>query len=160
MTEIIKDIFLWLIPTGGLGTVIVWIFNKKLRTLRTDKEVHDTYKEMYNDVKEELKDLRNENKILHKEFARMGAIVSTMETVISKAAACNYYAACPIRFELQQLQKHQRKTEIGQPGNKRKVRKTTHPDPGVEGESPDTDSEPSEPPTGSRLFGKTGTGEH
>lgn len=148
MTEIIniiKEVLLWLLPAGGAGGVIVWMFNKKLRTLRTDKEVHDTYKEMYDDVKKELRELRNENKILRKEFARMETVVAILETIFSKVVSCRYYNSCPIRFELSQLQKHQRKPGSGDSGNKRKVRKAGSEDTGIESEPSDTDSESSEP---------------
>ena len=141
MTEVlsvIKDFLFYLLPAGGLGGVIVWIFNKKIRRAKSDKEVHDAYKAMYDDVKEEIKEIRNENKYLHKELARVGAIVSTIEVIVAKAADCVHYAGCPIRLELQQLQTHQRKNRIRQPSGKRTVRKTTNPDTGVEGQPSDT----------------------
>lgn len=146
MTEIlhvIKDFLMYLLPAGGMGGVIVWVFNKKLRTLRTDKEVHDTYKAMYDDVKKELKELRNENKVLRRELARVDAIIGILEAVFSKVASCRYYNSCPIRVELQQLEKYQqRKPRSGSDSGKRKLRKPADPDTGVKGEPSDTAGEP------------------
>ena len=51
MTETISNLLQWLIPSGSLATVLVWLTSKTLRTLRETKEIHDTYKVMYEDVK-------------------------------------------------------------------------------------------------------------
>jgi hypothetical protein len=83
----------WLIPAGGIGSVVAWLFSKTLRNLRTTKEVHDTYKELYENIKGTLIDLQDENKKLYKAISRL-------ERVISHASTCRYYSNCPIKHEL------------------------------------------------------------
>ena len=66
MTETLTDILQWLIPSGSLGAVVVWLTNKTLRNLRTAKEIHDTYKKMYEDVQVTLVEMQGDNKKLYR----------------------------------------------------------------------------------------------
>ena len=67
----ITNLLQWLIPSGGLGAVLVWLTNKTLRNLRTTKEVHDTYKLLYENIRETLIELQNENNKLYKSISRL-----------------------------------------------------------------------------------------
>lgn len=151
MTETIITILQWLIPSGSLATVIIWLTNKTLRNARTNKEVHDTYKLMYEDVKRTLIELKNENKNLYRAFARL-------ERAVSKASTCNHYDVCPIRDELQQQQKSEPKHTAKSKGRGRqRSTEDTQEDhagggAGVEGESEDSSGEPDEPTPGSGLY--------
>lgn len=94
MTETISNLLQWLIPSGSLATVLVWLTSKTLRTLRETKEIHDTYKAMYEDVKVTLIAISNEKKDLY-------AIVVRLERAVSKAPNCRYFDnACPVGREL------------------------------------------------------------
>lgn len=97
----------WLIPSGGIGAVIVWLTNKTLRNLRTAKEVHDTYKEMYEDVNSTLVDIRKENQNLYQitciqreENEKLYKAIASLERTLSRAASCRHWDSCPIRSEL------------------------------------------------------------
>lgn len=137
MTETLSNLLQWLIPSGGLGAVVVWLTNKTLRNLRTSKEVHDTYKQMYQDVQQTLIDIQDENKKLYR-------VISRLERAVSKVPLCRHYPNCPVNIELQQHQasdskpkggRRQRANKGGQDGNIRG-------DPAIEGSTDDTDVEP------------------
>lgn len=137
MTETITSLLQWLIPSGGLGAVIVWLTNKTLRNVRTAKEVHDTYKTLYDDIRQTLIELQDENK-------KMYRVISRLERAVSKAPSCHYYRDCPIGSELRELQ-----TVSGKPkGTKRQRPNQRSPDngehsgTGIEGCTYDTNEEP------------------
>lgn len=117
MTETLTNILQWLIPSGSLGAVVVWLTNKTLRNLRTAKEVHDTYKKMYEDLRITLVEIQTENKKLYR-------ILSRFERAFSKACTCRYYPNCPVSAELLQHdetskpkgQYRQRAAKIGDAG--------------------------------------------
>lgn len=139
MTETLTTILQWLIPSGGLGAVLVWITNRTLRNTRTAKEVHDTYKAMYEDMQKTLIELRNDNEKLYK-------VVTRLEHTITHAYACRYWDHCPIRAELPDTKGHvpeyRRKDSFsGQP----RIRNPDYNDGGnteIGTDAEDTDSRP------------------
>ena len=84
----------WLVPTGGLGALLGWLTNSRVRAARTAKEVHDTYKQMYDDVHDQLLNLSDENKHIR-------ADISRLERAVTMGATCRIWSQCPIRRELQ-----------------------------------------------------------
>lgn len=90
------NILQWLIPSGALGTVIVWLTNKTIRNLRTVKEIHDTYKVMYEDLRNTMLEIQGDNKKLQR-------AVSRLERAVSKVNTCRHYPNCPVNIELQQV---------------------------------------------------------
>jgi hypothetical protein len=97
----VMEILQWVIPAGGIGSVLVWLTSRTLRQLRKSKEIHDTYKSMYQDISETLchlsattKDLRDENENLRRGFTRL-------ERAVTRAINCRHYNDCPVRAELQ-----------------------------------------------------------
>ncbi|MFR9542669.1 MAG: hypothetical protein SNH27_11505 [Rikenellaceae bacterium] len=95
MEHLIIDILKWLIPVGGLGSVVAWLFNRTFTELRLIKESHDTFKQMYEDVKQALLDETEEKKQLRR-------AVSKFERAINKMFICKHYASCPVNAELKQ----------------------------------------------------------
>lgn len=94
MTEHLFSFLQWLIPSGGVGAVVVWLTSRRLREVRTIKEAHDTYKLMYEDVRTTLLQLQTDNTTLY-------ATLSRLEQAVQRATLCRYYgAACPLRSEL------------------------------------------------------------
>jgi hypothetical protein len=91
--ETLTSILQWLIPAGGIGSVVAWLFSKTLRNLRTTKEVHDTYKDMYETLDKTVKDLQNEIIHLYKEIERF-------RRAVARAPTCRYYDNCPVQHEL------------------------------------------------------------
>ena len=119
MTETLMNILQWLIPGGGLGAVIAWIFSKTLRNLRQTKEVHDTYKTLYENISKTLTDVQDELDELHKELGRF-------RRAVSKIYGCRYYPDCPVQHELQnsetvangnKVRKSKRQPRIRNPDN-------------------------------------------
>lgn len=100
--ETFLQILQWLVPAGGVGTVLVWLTSSRIRDARTAREVHDTYKLMYEDVQNTLIQIQNENSKLHEAVARL-------ESTLSRATRCVHYGVCPIRGELQKLAEGKRK---------------------------------------------------
>ena len=148
MTETFLTLLQGLLPAGGLGAVMVWLTSKTLRKLRTVKETHDTYKVMYEDLRTSLIQLQNDYTNIHTAFVRL-------EALVRRASVCRYYAHCPLRDELQRLEKNGR-TRATQPGGSGSARGQpasrrdcaaddyTHELPGSGGQSldGDTDAEP------------------
>ena len=91
--QIIIDILKWLLPTGGFGSVVLWLFNRTNRELKLIKESHDVYKVMYEDIKQTLEDEIEEKRQLRKALGRF-------ERAISKVFKCKYYPNCPVDIEL------------------------------------------------------------
>jgi hypothetical protein len=92
--EWLINILEWLIPSGALGSVLVWATSRVARHLRVSKEIHDTYKSMYEDISKTLKELQYENESLRKS-------VSRLERAVTRISMCKYYHECPVRDELQ-----------------------------------------------------------
>lgn len=93
-TELITQILQWLLPSGFVGSLWVWLRHKENRKVLAAKERSDAYKEMYDNLSGTLIDLQNENIKLYK-------AVRELNRTIQKASTCKHYADCPIRSELQ-----------------------------------------------------------
>ena len=111
----IITILQWLVPSGCLGGIAVWITNKTIRNTRTAKEVHDTYKKMYEDIQDTLINLQDENKALYK-------AVRALNRTLQKAINCRHYAQCPLRDELSKSEI--RAPEIRNDGHDPKAKKS------------------------------------
>lgn len=108
MIDSLITLLQWLLPTGSVGAVIVWLTSKTLRQARTAKEVHDTYKAMYEDVQGTLINLQHDNTLLHESILRL-------EATIRRATECRYYGTCPLRRELQHLATRDRDFQLVHP---------------------------------------------
>lgn len=123
MEKMIVEIVKWVIPIGGLGSVVAWLFNRTFSELRLIKESHDTFKVMYEDVKQALIDETEEKKQLRK-------VICRFERAINKMFACKHYAHCPVNEEL----KLTKEAEIRTRGQPRRLSRQS-------GDRGDTDSE-------------------
>ena len=103
----------WLAPAGGLGAILGWLTNSRLRATRTAKEVHDTYKQMYDDLHGQLLTLSDENKHIRSSLSRL-------ERAVTKGATCHLWSQCPIRHELQRAPR----TDIDLPAPRQHQRKS------------------------------------
>lgn len=138
MTETLYTLLQWLIPSGSLATVVVWLTNKTLRNLRSAKEIHDTYKTMYEDVKVTLTAISDENK-------KLFLIVARFERAVSKAPSCRYFDnACPVSRELRNYPEVDRKPKGNkrQRGDKRNTDSDDRAGTGIEGGNGDPGGEP------------------
>lgn len=93
-TELITQILQWLLPSGFIGSLWVWLRHRENRKVLAAKERNDTYKEMYDNLSDTIIDLQNENIKLYK-------AVRELNSTIQRASTCKYYVDCPIRNELQ-----------------------------------------------------------
>lgn len=107
MTDTIIELLSWAIPSGGIGAGIAWIANRRLRELKTVKEVHDTYKEMYTDISAELEKLQKKNDETAKKIEELTAengrtrrALNRLSRAIEAIQLCPYREACPVRGEL------------------------------------------------------------
>lgn len=151
MTESMITLLQWLIPSGGIGAVIVWLTNKTLRNLRTAKEVHDTYKAMYEDVNSTLVDIRKENQNLYQitciqreENEKLYKAIASLERALSRAASCRHWDSCPIRPELRKQEgggANLALAKLRQHRN-RSPSADCERDPGIEGADADIPSKP------------------
>jgi len=135
MNDTLLSLLQWLIPSGGLGAVVLWLTNKTLRQVRTAKEMHDTYKVMYEDTKQTLVDIQYEKKELHK-------VISRLERAINRCFSCRYYDSCPA---INELQKHKGGLGDRIAGLAPAIRKTNRfarDNPDEPGDPADTDGQP------------------
>jgi hypothetical protein len=128
--ETLTNILQWLIPSGSLATVVVWLTSKTLRNLKKTEAVHDTYKKLYEDLKGTLIDLQDEINRLYKETNRL-------RQAVTKASTCIHYRDCPIKYELLREQegdtkpKSRKRQHSNQGGQANGIRA----DPDIEGAS-------------------------
>lgn len=92
--ETLLTLLQWLIPSGGIGALLVWLTSRTLRQTRESKEVHDTYKAMYEDVQATLHTLQDENN-------KMQLSVASLRRLVLRSTTCRYFVHCPLRSELQ-----------------------------------------------------------
>lgn len=118
-TELITQILQWLLPSGFVGSLWVWLRHKENRKVLAAKERNDTYKEMYDNLSGTLIDLQNENIKLYK-------AVRELNRTIQRASTCKHYANCPIRSELQKSGTiDTERTQRRQPGKRKEIRAPT-----------------------------------
>lgn len=133
--DIVLQILQWAIPSGGIGAAIAWIVNRKARSAKVAKEVHDTYKTMYEDVShllletqkkyeetiQRIDDLGTENIRIKRGLDRLSRAIEAIQT-------CPYRASCPVYRELPDEGSSKRKggkrsvEQRKQPGGKQPVR--------------------------------------
>ena len=135
MTDIILNILQWAIPSGGIGTAIAWIANRKVKNAEADKKVHDIYKQMYEDLGQEqikiqkkLDESAEKNakaiEELNKENARTRYALNRLTRAIEAIQLCPHRASCPVSGELRHDEDDQEGTE---PGAKRTKRRQCKP---------------------------------
>ena len=118
-TDLITQILQWLLPSGFIGSLWVWLRHKENRKVLAAKERSDAYKEMYDNLSGTLIDLQNENLKLYK-------AVRELNRTIQKASTCKHYADCPIRGELQKSGTiDTERTQRRQPAKQKRVRAPT-----------------------------------
>lgn len=120
--DLVMQILQWLIPTGGILTLFGWIRQRDTRKERVAKEKNDIYKEMYDNISGTLLELQNENKRLYK-------AVRQLNQTIQKATACPHFGSCPMRDELQKLERSDTEPSVRQPTKRKKIR--ADPDAGA-----------------------------
>lgn len=117
--DLVMQILQWLIPTGGILTLFGWIRQRDTRKERVAKEKNDIYKEMYDNISGTLLELQNENKRLYK-------AVRQLNQTIQKATACPHFGSCPMRDELQKLERSDTEPPVRQPAKRKKIRADPH----------------------------------
>lgn len=142
--SLLLEILKWLIPVGGFGSVVGWLFNRTERELKHIREEHTAYKAMNADLSETIKEDIYEKKELRKTVAKL-------ERAILRVYSCRHFPHCPVSVELQQQQTNSSKPKQAnkrQPRNKGKPRSNTDNGSGVEGTDENTIDESTEAPGG------------
>lgn len=91
--ETLLTLLQWLVPSGGVGALLVWLTSRTLRQTREAKEVHDVYKSMYEDVQATIKALQYDNN-------NMQMALGALRRTVLRSLSCRYYRVCPLRSEL------------------------------------------------------------
>lgn len=95
--ESLLTILQWLVPSGGVGAVLVWLTSRTLRQTRETKEVHDTYKLMYEDMRDTITLIQHDNNQLQES-------VAALRRLVLRSTTCRHYHVCPLRDGLQYIQ--------------------------------------------------------
>ena len=107
MAEMILQYLMWAIPSGGVGAAIAGIANRKIRSAKVAKEVHDTYKTMYEDIssllvetQKKYEDTTEKIEELGTENARTRRALNRLSRAIEAIQVCPYRSTCPVSGEL------------------------------------------------------------
>ncbi len=98
MEHLIIDLVKWLIPVGGLGSVVAWLFNRTSRDIKQLRDCYELVIQMNVDLKKSLQDEIEKNKQLRQ-------VVGKLERAANKVFRCKYYPSCPVDAELRQSKK-------------------------------------------------------
>ncbi len=103
----IMQIIQWAIPSGGVGAAIAWLANRKVKSAKNAKEVHDTYKAMYEDIsrlleetQERYEDTTKQIVELREENTRTRYAVNRLSRAIEAIQLCPHRSACPVSDKL------------------------------------------------------------
>lgn len=79
--------------SGGLASVITWLFNRELYKARAVRDREDVWKGMYESNKETTIKIGQDYERLLMEFI-------DIKRLVVKVVDCKHYAQCPARYEL------------------------------------------------------------
>lgn len=152
-TDVFMQILQWLVPVGSAGAVVTWLARRDTRKDRAVKEKNDIYKEMYDNISGTLIELQNENKKLYRAISRL-------ERAIGKAAACRYFAGCPMRSELQERTDGHDIRPVRQPAKRKEGRNVAAGGggPGGKGQAEPADGQRGHAAAGRLVHRQAGTG--
>lgn len=108
--EQIIEIIKWVIPTGVLGSIVTWLFNRTSRQIKELRECYELTVQMNSDLRQSLSDETEEKKQLRRAVGRF-------ERAVSRMFGCKHYSKCPVDLELKQ-NKEQRANIRGQSKHK------------------------------------------
>lgn len=87
LPESIFTLLQWLLPTGGIGTLLGWLISYRMRRTREEKEEHESYRLMYHEAMADFNKLRNEKRQLEREIAELKEDVASLLAFVRQLAA-------------------------------------------------------------------------
>lgn len=100
--------------SGGLASLLTWLFNRGLYKARAVRDREGVWKEMYESNNQTLLQQNDE-------IRQLRTSVSRVEKMLFRISACRYYDVCPVKPELQD---YTTKFATRQPGQSPIIRKT------------------------------------
>lgn len=102
----------WLLPTGGIGTLLGWLVSSRLRRMREEKEEHESYRLMYHEAMDDFNQLRNEKRKLEREIAELKEDVASLLAFIRQLAAHRNPLSRMARLFLQRYEAGRRERDL------------------------------------------------
>ena len=88
-----KDIWMYLLPSGFIASLLTWLVSRKRERLKDVREEHSVYRELYEDLKELIRKQSIEHGKLRRKIYRL-------ERAMEEVYHCRYRAHCPLLREL------------------------------------------------------------
>lgn len=99
--ERLLEILMYLLPAGGLGSVLTWLVATRVRRARTDRETSNIYQELYDGLRQTVKDQNYEIKNQQEQILRLQQQQMRLLQVVNQARICRYWGnSCPIHRQL------------------------------------------------------------
>ncbi|MGL5787522.1 MAG: hypothetical protein ACRCX4_11990 [Bacteroidales bacterium] len=92
-----KDIWMYLLPSGFIASLLTWLVNRRRERLKDIKEEHTVYRELY----EDLRELIRKQGIEHGKLRRK---IYQMERCFEEIGRCSRRNYCPVRRQLSLLE--------------------------------------------------------
>lgn len=102
----------WLLPTGGIGTLLGWLVSSRLRRMREEKEEHESYRLMYHEAMDDFNQLRNEKRQLEREIAELKEDVASLLAFIRQLAAHRNPLSRMARIFLQRYESNRKERDL------------------------------------------------
>ena len=88
-----KDIWMYLLPSGFIASLLTWLVNRRREGLKDIKEEHSVYRELYEDLRELIRKQSIEHGKLRRKIYRL-------ERAMEEVYHCRYRADCPLLRKL------------------------------------------------------------
>ncbi|MGL5786627.1 MAG: hypothetical protein ACRCX4_07420 [Bacteroidales bacterium] len=88
-----KDIWMYLLPSGFIASLLTWLVNRRRERLKDIKEEHTVYRELYEDLRELIRKQSVEHGKLRRKIYRL-------ERAMEEVYHCRYRAHCPLLRKL------------------------------------------------------------
>ncbi|MGL4332485.1 MAG: hypothetical protein ACRCZQ_10920 [Bacteroidales bacterium] len=84
-----KEIWMYLLPSGFIASLLTWLVNRRRERLKDIKEEHSVYRELYEDLRVLIKKQSAE-------YAKLRNKVFRLERAFEEINRCPYRQHCPL----------------------------------------------------------------
>ncbi|MGL5785191.1 MAG: hypothetical protein ACRCX4_00010 [Bacteroidales bacterium] len=84
-----KDIWMYLLPSGFIASLLTWLVNRRRERLKDIKEEHSVYRELYEDLRVLIKKQ-------NADYAKLRNKVFRLEKAFEEINRCPYRRHCPL----------------------------------------------------------------
>ncbi|MGL4806584.1 MAG: hypothetical protein ACRC26_09590 [Bacteroidales bacterium] len=88
-----KDIWMYLLPSGFIASLLTWLVNRRRERLKDIREEHTVYRDLYEDLRTLIKNQESEHGKLRKKLYKL-------EKVLESISICRYRRQCPLLHRL------------------------------------------------------------